>query len=65
MRQWVNLADPGDLVAVPPRGVEAKFDGVDLGRSGTVPIHVFDFHLVANYLATSRLADLLTSERLP
>ena len=59
VRRWVNLADPGDIVAVPPGGVEAKFDGVDLDRSGTVPIHVFDFHRVANYLATSRVADLL------
>jgi hypothetical protein len=59
VRQWVNLADPGDLVAIPPGGVEAHFDGVDTERSGTVPIHTFDFHFVTNYLATSRLADLL------
>lgn len=59
VRRWVNLADPGDLVAIPPGGVEAKFDGVDLDRSGPVPIHVFDFHRVANYLATSSVAGLL------
>ncbi|MFH9061243.1 hypothetical protein ACH4GM_08525 [Streptomyces coeruleorubidus] len=59
VRRWVNLADPGDLVAIPPGGVEAKFDGVDSERSGTVAIHTFDFHLVANYLASSRVADLL------
>jgi hypothetical protein len=59
VRQWVNLADPGDLVAIPPGGVEAKFDGVDTDHSSTVPIHAFDFHLVANYLATPKLATLL------
>ncbi|MET9864679.1 hypothetical protein ABZZ16_00480 [Streptomyces sp. NPDC006386] len=59
VKQWVNLADPGDLVAIPPGGVEASFDGVDTDRSGSVAIHTFDFHLVANYLASPRVADLL------
>ncbi|MFD8002623.1 hypothetical protein [Streptomyces mirabilis] len=54
---WVNLADPGDLVAIPPRGVQRCFNGVQEPRNQ--PIHAFDFHKAANYLASSQLRTLL------
>ncbi|RKT12227.1 hypothetical protein BX285_6194 [Streptomyces sp. 1114.5] len=61
--RWVNLADPGDLVAIPPGGVERRFDGVDLQESSATAIHAFDFHLVANYLSLPGLGYLLRSDR--
>ncbi|MER5254503.1 hypothetical protein [Streptomyces sp. NPDC002855] len=63
VRRWINLADPGDLVALPPGGLERQFDGVDRNRPKSQPIHAFDFHKVVNYLATAELHALL-NERL-
>jgi hypothetical protein len=54
VRTWINLADPGDLVAIPPRGLSRHFAGVDVDDYAT--IHAFDFHLAANYLACRTLA---------
>lgn len=58
VRRWVNLADPGDFVAIPPGGIGRRFEGVHLDRQST--IHVFDFHRVTNYLKTPVLGSLLT-----
>ncbi|MEU3188588.1 serine peptidase [Streptomyces sp. NPDC006923] len=55
VRRWVNLADPGDIVAVPPRGVGHRFDGVAVDEH-TV-IHAFDFHRVRNYLRAPRVRE--------
>lgn len=55
--KWVNLADVGDLVAIPPRGISRSFTDVDADEHAA--IHAFDFHLAANYLASRRLADHL------
>jgi hypothetical protein len=52
VRRWVNLADAGDIVAV-PRWLSTKFAGVD--TDGEAPIHSVDFHRVASYL---RLPDV-------
>ncbi|MEV5103011.1 hypothetical protein ACFQ7G_23640 [Streptomyces massasporeus] len=57
--RWVNLADPGDIVALPPGGVERCFEGVDREQPRTQPIHAFDFHKVVHYLAAPQLRDLL------
>jgi hypothetical protein len=46
--RWVNLADPGDLIAI-PRHLARRFAGVDLDQEDL--IHTFDFHRVANYLS--------------
>ena len=54
VRRWVNIADPGDLVAIPPGGVSSRYKGVAVDH--TSAIHAFDFHLVANYLACAPLA---------
>ncbi|QUQ64605.1 serine peptidase [Kutzneria sp. CA-103260] len=55
--RWVNLADPGDLVAVPRFGVSRRFSGVDLDEHSLV--HTFDFHLVSHYLTSTRLISTL------
>ncbi|MEU7524387.1 serine peptidase [Saccharothrix sp. NPDC042600] len=52
--RWVNLADPGDLIALPPGGLSRRFTGVDTDDHDVV--HAFDFHLAANYLRCERLA---------
>jgi hypothetical protein len=61
--RWVNIADPGDLVALPPQGVERQFDGVDQDQPKTAPIHAFDFHKAANYLASPQLRTVLSRYR--
>ncbi|MFC8670895.1 serine peptidase [Streptomyces sp. NPDC057199] len=55
--RWVNLADPGDLVAIPPGGIQDCFH--DVQEPKNQPIHAFDFHKVANYLATPQLRAVL------
>lgn len=55
--RWVNLADPGDIVAVPKGGISRTFEGVDTDEH-TV-IGAFDFHLAKNYLAHQRLGEIL------
>lgn len=59
VRRWVNLADPGDIVAVPKGGISATFDGVDIDEHTL--ISAFDFHKAANYLSHKRLAHILTN----
>jgi hypothetical protein len=46
--RWVNVADPGDLIAVPPGGVSRGFGG--LAADITDSIGTFDFHRVVRYL---------------
>ncbi|MFD9903732.1 serine peptidase [Streptomyces sp. NPDC059063] len=57
VRRWVNIADPGDLVALPVRGISRSFSGVAADTHDT--IHAFDFHLAANYLASGAVGDAL------
>ncbi|MEH1098311.1 hypothetical protein V6V16_03910 [Micromonospora sp. CPCC 205561] len=61
VRRWVNIADVGDLVAIPAGGVPTRF--VDVAADHTAAIHAFDFHLVANYLACPPLAAELSAHR--
>ncbi|MFE7032409.1 serine peptidase [Streptomyces sp. NPDC057621] len=58
--RWVNIADPGDLVAIPPGGVRDGFLGVQ--ELEGQPIHAFDFHKAVNYLATPQLRDVLDAQ---
>jgi hypothetical protein len=60
VRRWVNLADPGDLIAIPVRGVSRYFSGVAVDRHDV--IGAFDFHRAANYLASDGLAEVLAAE---
>ncbi|MFH8500521.1 serine peptidase [Streptomyces coeruleorubidus] len=55
--RWVNIADPGDPVAIPPR-LSRAFTGIALDL--TTPIHAaFGFHHAKNYLACSATAATL------
>jgi hypothetical protein len=56
VRRWVNLADPGDLVAV-PRLLSRYFAGIDTDLEPS--IHVLDFHTAKNYLANPTTAAIL------
>lgn len=58
VRQWVNLADVGDLVAVPRTGLRGSFDGVD-HEDPAITIGTWDFHTVRSYLASRPVADHL------
>lgn len=48
-RRWINIADYGDIIAIPRGGISRAFIGLagDISDS----IHAFDFHRVAGYLA--------------
>lgn len=59
VRRWVNIADPGDIVAV-PKWLRRAFD-LDLDLE-TV-IHTFDFHKVHNYLSCATLGAVLRGYR--
>ncbi len=55
--RWVNIADPGDPVAIPP-GLDRAFHGVSLDL--TTPIHAaFGFHHAKNYLRCAATASQL------
>lgn len=49
--RWINIADPGDLIAI-PRWLATRFHGIDADEE--TPVHVFDFHKVANYLRNGK-----------
>lgn len=55
--RWINLADLGDVIAIPPKGVGRRFDGVEADLEA--PIHCADFHLATNYLRTAAVAQVL------
>jgi hypothetical protein len=57
VRQWVNLADKGDLIAIPRGGIKARFQGIDHDLEAI--INWADFHKIANYLKTDALAQAL------
>ncbi|MFC7993178.1 hypothetical protein ACFUV2_28205 [Streptomyces pilosus] len=52
--RWVNIADPGDPVAVPPQ-LSQHFDGIDLDHT-TVISPLFRFHHATNYLQSATTA---------
>ncbi|MEU1867811.1 serine peptidase [Streptomyces gardneri] len=57
--RWVNVADPGDPVAIPPR-LSRAFTGI--ASDLTIPIHAtFGFHHAKNYLACAATAGALRS----
>jgi hypothetical protein len=55
VRHWINIADIGDIIAIPPYGISDNFDGVD--SDVQTEIHFADFHLAANYLKTDAVAE--------
>jgi pimeloyl-ACP methyl ester carboxylesterase len=57
VRRWVNIADVGDIIAIPRGGLRRSFKGVD--DDIETSIHWADFHTVSNYLRTDALARTL------
>ncbi|MFI8289381.1 serine peptidase [Streptomyces sp. NPDC085614] len=55
--RWVNIADPGDPVAVPP-GLSGYFEGIALDHTSVVGFH-FDLHNAVNYLRSATTAATL------
>jgi hypothetical protein len=55
VRRWVNLADVGDLVALPRGGL--RFQGVE--RDAEVVIGDWDFHTARNYLGCAAVRELI------
>ncbi|MFF0551219.1 serine peptidase [Streptomyces sp. NPDC004311] len=60
VRRWANLADPGDLVALPIRGISARFDGVESDRHCSAH-QTYRFHHVEEYLKTPEVAALMAA----
>ena len=57
IKRWVNIADPGDPVAIPPHLARA-FTGIGLDLTDT--IHAgFGFHYAKNYLSCAATAAIL------
>jgi hypothetical protein len=61
VRRWINIADQGDIIAIPARGIGRSFEHLAADVSDS--IHAFDFHLARHYLAcnptTAALAALV------
>lgn len=55
--RWVNIADPGDPVAIPP-GLGTSFEGIALDLTDTVHAG-FGFHHAKNYLACAAMAAVI------
>ncbi|MEO3872875.1 alpha/beta hydrolase [Nonomuraea sp. B12E4] len=53
--EWINLADIGDLVAVPRTGLSSAFDGV-VSENPALTIAKWDFHTVRSYLSCADVA---------
>ncbi|MFC1436168.1 serine peptidase [Streptacidiphilus sp. N1-3] len=54
--RWINIADPGDLVAIPPQ-LSRAFKGIVIDHTDTV--HAFRFHDATNYLSCAATAATL------
>ncbi|MEU6745161.1 hypothetical protein ABZ914_02925 [Spirillospora sp. NPDC046719] len=58
VNRWINITDPGDIIAIPPGGVRTRFAEVtsDLANA----IGAFDFHRSTTYLKNAVTAAALT-----
>jgi hypothetical protein len=59
VRRWINIADNGDIIAIPKGGVSRAFLKVTGDISDN--IHAYDFHRVTNYLACPATTGVLTA----
>lgn len=57
VRRWVNLADIGDVVALPRIGLGQAFTGVE--EDIPVTIGIWDFHTVGAYLRAPTVRNAL------
>ena len=58
MIRWVNIADPGDFVAV-PRHLNQLFQGITSDLEA--PIGLLQFHKAVAYLASPAVSGLLAA----
>jgi alpha-beta hydrolase superfamily lysophospholipase len=57
--RWINVADLGDIIAIPAKGIGRNFERVAADLSDS--IHSFDFHRATNYLASSTATAVLAT----
>jgi len=57
--KWINIADPGDFIAVPRGGISANFQHVAADLTDT--IGAFSFHQVTRYLRCGAAAGVLAT----
>lgn len=59
VHRWINIADRGDIIAIPSGGIPRRFRDVagDISDS----IHAFDFHRATHYLACPATTAALTA----
>jgi len=59
VKQWINLADPGDIIAIPRGDIPRRFTGAT--DHPTKQIGLFSYHQATKYLAGTTTADILTT----
>ena len=59
VRRWINIADHGDIIAIPKGGVSQAFFGLTGDISDN--IHAFDFHRVTGYLSCPATTGVLAA----
>ncbi|MEK6443840.1 hypothetical protein [Pseudonocardia sp. T1-2H] len=59
VQRWINIADPGDVIAVPCGLAAGYFTGIDADL--TTPVGVFNFHKVTGYLSCGTTAAALAT----
>lgn len=57
--RWINIADPGDIIAIPPKEIPVRFAGVTADL--TDAIGAFSYHRVTGYLANPVTAGILAT----
>jgi hypothetical protein len=61
--QWINIADPGDFIAVPSGGITLNFQHVTADLKDA--IGTFSFHQVTKYLQCGATAGVLSAHLMP
>ena len=57
--RWINIADPGDFIAIPVGGIQRSFQG--LSADLTDAVGAFSFHQVGKYLSCGATAGALAA----
>jgi len=60
VRRWVNVADPGDIVAVPAGGIGDRVAGVD--RDIPIAAGIWEFQTAGAYLRSPAVAEVIFDE---
>jgi hypothetical protein len=59
VNRWINVADPGDVIAVPPGGIPRRFADVNADLDDA--IGTFSYHRVTNYLRCGVVSGVLSA----